>query len=223
MRCTDRGWVDSTGKLPHPEERRKRAAAQPRYGSAVTDGLMMTSRDGRTFRRWGEAIIRPGPSRTNSWVDGDNMISWGILPTKSDLPQSPDELSIYAIESYWTGKRQSFRRYSIRVDGFVSVQAPLGGGELVTKPLVFDGHKLVINYSTSAAGGVWVEIQDESGKPLTGFTQADCHEIFGDEIDREVVWKNTDNVRQLASKPLRLRFILKDADLFSFQFIQQAR
>ena len=219
MRYTDRGWVDSTGKLPHPVERRKRAAAHPRYGSAVTDGLMMTSRDGRTFKRWGEALIRPGPSRTNSWIYGDNIISWGILSTKSHLPQSPHELSIFAIESYWTGKSQNFRRYSIRVDGFVSVQAPLSGGEFVTKPLLFSGEKLVINYSTSAAGGVWVEVQDESGKPLTGYTQADCHEIFGDEIDREVVWKNTDNVKRLASKPVRLRFILKDADLYSLQFI----
>lgn len=219
MRYTDRGWVDSTGKLPHPEERRRRAEAHPRYGSAVTDGLMMTSRDGRTFRRWGEAIVRPGPSRTNSWVYGDNIISWGILPTKSDLPQAPHELSIYAIESYWTGKSQNFRRYSIRVDGFVSIQAPLSGGEFVTKPLIFDGEKLAINYSTSAAGGIWVEVQDVTGKPLAGYTQADCHEIFGDEIEREVVWKSHDNVKQLVSTPVRLRFILKDADLFSFQFV----
>jgi hypothetical protein len=218
MRYTDRGWVDSTGKLPHLDERRKRASVSPRYGSAVTDGLMMTSRDGLQFKRWGEAIIRPGPSRTNSWVYGDNIISWGILNTKSDLPQSPHELSIYAIESYWTGKSQNFRRYSIRADGFVSVQAPLSGGEFTTKPLLFDGERLVINYSTSAAGGVWVEIQDASGKPLDGYTQDDCHEIFGDEIEREVVWKDGGNVQEVASKPVRLRFILKDADLFSFRF-----
>lgn len=218
MRYTDRGWVDSTAKLPHPDERRQRAKASPRYGSAVTDGLMMTSRDGRTFKRWGEAIIRPGPSRTNSWVYGDNIISWGILETESDLPQSPHELSIYAIESYWTGKSQNFRRYSIRVDGFVSVQAPLRGGEFVTKPLLFEGEKLEINYSTSAAGGIWVELQAANGKPLAGYTQAECHEVFGDEIQRTVVWKSTDKLKQLASTPVRLRFILKDADLFSFRF-----
>ena len=218
MRYVDRGRVDSTGKLPHPEFRRQRAAIHPRYGSAVTDGLMMTSRDGLTFKRWGEAIIRPGPSRTNSWVYGDNIISWGILPTKSDLPRAPDELSIYAIEGYWTGKSQNFRRYSMRVDGFVSVRAPLGGGEFVTKPIVFEGEKLVINYSTSAAGGIHVEIQDADGQPLKGYTQSDCHEIFGDEIQREVEWQSTGKVAELSSRPVRLRFILKDADLFSFRF-----
>ena len=136
-RYTDRGWVDSTGKLPGLKERQARTAASPRYGSVVTDSLMMTSRDGLTFKRWGEAIIRPGPARKNSWTYGDNLISWGILPTRSDLPQAPDELSIYAIEGYWNGKSQNFRRYSIRVDGFVSVQAPLSGGEFTTKPISF--------------------------------------------------------------------------------------
>ena len=218
MRYTDRGWVDSTEKLPRPKLRRQRASASPRYGSAVTDGLMMTSRDGRTFKRWGEAILRPGPARDNSWVYGDNIISWGILNTVSDQPQSPHELSIYATEGYWTKNSQNFRRYSIRVDGFVSVQAPLNGGEFVTKPLVFDGDKLVINYSTSAAGGIWVEIQDARGQPLEGYSEAECHEIFGDEIQREVVWKSIDNVARWASTPVRLRFVLKDADLFSFRF-----
>jgi len=220
MRYVDRGWTDSTGKLPHPDLRRLRSSVSPRYGSAVTDGLFMTSRDGLTFKRWGEAIIRPGPSRTDSWVYGDNIISWGILNTKSDLPQAPHELSIFAIESYWTGKSMNLRRYSIRVDGFVSLTAPLDGGEVVTKPIVFKGDRLVINYSTSAAGGVRIEIQDAEGRPLKGFSRADCHEIFGDEIEREVTWKQGAGVGDLASKPVRLRFFLKDAELFSFRFRQ---
>lgn len=220
-RYVDRGWVDSTGKLPGLQERKARARASPRYGSAVTDALMMTSRDGLTFKRWGEAIIRPGQSRTNSWVYGDNLISWGMLPTKSDLPESPDELSIYAIEGYWTGSSQNFRRYSFRVDGFVSIQAPLDGGEFTTNPIVFNGSELEINYSTSAAGSVSVEIQDVKGDPIDGRALADCHEIFGDEIKRTVTWKDGTHIKQLAGTPVRLRFVMKDADLFSFQFVAQ--
>ena len=217
-RYVDRGWVDSTGKLPGLKERKARTAASPRYGSAVTDALMMTSRDGLTFKRWGEAIIRPGPSKTSSWVYGDNLISWGILPTKSDLADSPDELSIYAIEGYWTGKSQNFRRYSYRVDGFVSVRAPLSGGEFVTKPIVFQGSQLEINFSTSAAGGIHVEIQRADGKPVPGRTLDDCHEIFGDDIERLVAWKDSGTLKQLEGTPVRLRFVLRDADLFSFRF-----
>ena len=178
----------------------------------------MTSRDGLTFKRWEEAIIRPGLSRANSWTYGDNLISWGMLRTKSDLPRSPDELSLYVIEGYWNGKSQNFRRYSYRVDGFVSVQAPLRGGEFVTKPIVFKGNELEINYSTSAAGSIRIEIQDAKGNPVSGHTLADCHEVFGDEIDRTVVWKTRDSVKQLAGSAVRLRVVLKDADLFSFRF-----
>jgi hypothetical protein len=217
-RYIDRGWVDSTGKLSGIAERKARAAASPRYGSAVTDALMMTSRDGQTFKRWGEAIIRPGPSRINSWVYGDNLVSWGILQTKSDLPESPDEQSIYAIEGYWTGESQNFRRYSFRTDGFVSIQAPLSGGEFITKPILFKGTQLEINYSTSAAGSVCVELQDANGKPIPGYSLSDCHEIFGDGIERIVVWKGGDSVKKLANTSIRLRVVLKDADLFSFKF-----
>ena len=217
-RYIDRGWVDATGKLPGLAERKARTAASPRYGSVVTDALMMTSRDGRTFSRWGEAIIRPGPSRTNSWVYGDNLVSWGMLPTKSDLPDSPGEMSIYAIEGYWTGTSQNFRRYSFRVDGFVSVRAPLSGGQFVTKPILFKGSQLEINYSTSAAGSIHVELQDADGKPLPGYSLSDCHEIFGDEIDRTVAWNNRTSVKTLAGVPVRLRFVVSDADLYSFRF-----
>lgn len=217
-RYIDRGWVHSTAQLPGLEERRARTNASPRYGSVVTDGLLMTSRDGQTFKRWDEAIIRPGPSRRDSWTYCDNLISWGMLPTKSDLPESPDELSIYAIEGYWRGKSQKFRRYAFRVDGFASARAPLAGGAFVTRPILFDGSQLHLNYSTSAAGSVYVEIQDVHGKPVKGYALADCFEIFGDEIERTVSWKGGASVKQLAGTTLRLRFVLKDADLFAFRF-----
>lgn len=103
----------------------------------------------------------------------------------------------------------------------MSIRAPLKGGEFVTKPLLFDGDKLLLNYETSAAGGIWVEIQNTNGHPLQGYTLEDCHEIFGDEIQREVIWKSVGSLGKWASTPIRLRFVLKDAALFSFQFRQK--
>ncbi len=104
------------------------------------------------------------------------------------------------------------------MDGFVSVQAPFSGGELVTKPVVFEGKKLVMNYSTSAAGSVSVELQTEFGKPIDGFTLADCGEIYGDEIERVVSWKGNSDLSKLASTPVRLRFVIRDGDLYSIRF-----
>ena len=97
-------------------------------------------------------------------------------------------------------------------------QAPLAGGEFTTKPIVFSGRKLVLNYSTSVAGGIWVELQSPDGKALDGFSLENCDEIFGDQIKREVTWKASDDVSRLSGKPIRIRFVLKDADLFSLRF-----
>jgi hypothetical protein len=94
----------------------------------------------------------------------------------------------------------------------------LSGGEFVTKPIVFKGSELEINYSTSAAGSIHVEIQDAKGNSIAGRALADCHEVFGDEIERTVAWKDGTSVKHLAGTPVRLRFVLKDADLFSFRF-----
>ena len=177
----------------------------------------MTSRDGRNFHRWDEALIRPGLQKER-WVNRNNYPAWGIVVTKSDIPGAPDELSIYTTEGYYVGESCQLRRHTIRIDGFVSVQAPSAGGELLTKPIIFEGKELVMNFSTSAAGSVRVEIQDAGGKPIPGFTLDDCPEVFGDAIEQRIVWKKGSDVSSLAGKPVRLRFVLKDADLYSIRF-----
>lgn len=89
---------------------------------------------------------------------------------------------------------------------------------MTTKPLVFAGKHLVANYSTSAAGSIRVEILDAAGKPVRGYTLADCPEIYGDSVAEVVRWKGGNDVGKLAGKPVRLRFVMKDADLYSVQF-----
>jgi hypothetical protein len=89
---------------------------------------------------------------------------------------------------------------------------------MVTKPLTFAGDELEINYRTSAAGGVHIEIQDAAGKPISGYALNSCQEIIGDDVAHLVAWKHGTNVSQLAGRKIRLRFFLKDADLYGFRF-----
>jgi hypothetical protein len=77
---------------------------------------------------------------------------------------------------------------------------------------------LTINFSTSAAGGLRVELQTGEGKPIDGFTLDDCPEIIGDQIDHMVSWKSGSDIGKFSGQPVRLRFELKDADLYSLQF-----
>ena len=214
-RYTDRGWQRSTDLLPEVEYRRQRANVSPRYGSVVTDALFMSSRDGKRFKRWDEAFLRPGLRTRHNWSYGDNYIAWHVVETQPMDDDQPAELSLYATESYFTGHDTRLRRYTLRIDGFASAFAPIGGGEVVTKPLAVKGAGLNLNVSTAGGGSVRVELQYAAGRPIPGFTLEECHLIFGDSLDREARWRGD---RPLPAGPLRLRFELKDADLYSFRF-----
>ncbi len=103
-RYVEREWSPSIEALPELEHRRLRAKASQRYGTALTETLFMSSRDKVTFRRWGEAFIRPGLRATGNWAYGDNYLAWGMLETDSAIPGGGKELSLYATEGYWRGE-----------------------------------------------------------------------------------------------------------------------
>jgi hypothetical protein len=188
----------------------------PERGS-LTEGLLMSSRDGRAFHRWREAFIRPGLN-SEKWQNRSNYVWLGIVETESATPGAPRDLSLYVNEGYYEGGSCSIRRYTLRIDGFVSVQAPMRGGELITKPLTFKGRELIVNYSTSAAGSLRVEVQSADGTPVEGLSLKECAEAYGDHVEQAIRWTSDGRLEELQGKPVRLRFVLRDADLYSFRF-----
>jgi len=179
----------------------------------------MSSRDAKTFDVWQEAFVRPGLRDRDGWFYADNYQSLGLVETESNIEGAPRELSMWLSEAAHQADRPPrLRRHTLRVDGFVSAHAGFPGGEFVTRPVVFEGSELVLNVSTSAAGGVGVEVQDDRGIPIEGFALSDCHEVFGDALERTVTWGGGKDLGALAGQPVRLRFLLKDADLYSLRF-----
>ena len=203
-------------QLPPVELRSTLIGLVRRCGTDLSDGLFMSSRDGLSFKRWGEAFLRPGPEAENRWVYGDNFQSYGLFEAKSSGPTQ--EISMLFDEGTWREGLRRLRRYTIRLDGFVSLNALYAGGQMTTKPLTFAGSQLTVNYATSAAGTLKVEMRNADGSPIPGFTLADSEELFGDSTAQIVSWKNGSDVSQLARKPIRLHFELQDGDLYSFQF-----
>ena len=187
---------------------RKPVPEHPAMG--VADGVFMTRRDGLHFHRWLEAFLRPGRDQ-NNWTDRNMHMALGVWQS------APDELSCYWLENY-RHPTCRLRRGTLRLDGFVSAHAGSAGGEFTTHPLTFSGKELVLNYATSAAGSVRVEIQDAEGHELPGHALADCPEMYGDQIEQAVSWAAGSDVSRLAGQPVRLRFALKDADVFSLRF-----
>lgn len=204
------------GKDVVSQARKKELGTPPGYfpkGSGFNDMPLMTSRGGSTFQRtFMESFILPGIGPKN-WTSRANYPGIGIVPT----PDSETEMSLY-VQRHTGYTSNHLMRYTLRYDGFISVFAPFEGGELVTKPLVFQGTRLLINYRTSAPGSIRCEILEPDGKPIPAFAMAECDPIIGDEIERVVSWKGRTDVDSLAGKPVRLRFEMKAADLYSLKF-----
>ncbi len=181
------------------------------YYKDCADAVLLTSRGGTAYdRTFMEAFLRPGLGMEN-WVSRNNY------PVLNTVPTGAEEISFYTVSNYGQPGTH-IRRYSLPMDRFASIRAGYAGGEALTKVLTFTGSRLLLNYSTSAPGGVRVEVQDEAGKPLPGFTLADSVELIGDQIERAVRWKQGPDLQALAGKPVRLRLVMKDADVFALRF-----
>jgi len=175
--------------------------------AAAVEGLLASSRDGVNFdRTFPEVFFRPGVGVFFHGPYGNrcHYTSYSVVQT------GPSEMSLYTLDG--------LRRFTLRLDGFSSLNAPFAGGEMLTRPLTFKGSKLELNAQTAGIGFVRVEIQDETGKAVPGFGLADAVAFTGDNVAHIAGWKAGGDVGALAGRPVRIRFVLKDADVFSFKF-----
>jgi hypothetical protein len=177
----------------------------------LSDVIFASSRDGISWdRQFREPFIAPGLDERN-WCDRNPMMGAGIVET------GPDELSMVFQELH-KAEESRFRRCTLRLDGFVSASAPYSGwSEFITPPMTFTGSALELNYSTSGGGSIYVELQDETGTPIPGFTLDDCSEIFGDLTAGDVAWKGDPDMAALAGRPAKMRVRMRDADLYAFR------
>ena len=193
------------------DEQAKAFQVNPKYYNDCSDAILMSTRGGNVYdRTFMESFIRPGIGLEN-WVSRSNYPALNVVQT------GPYEMSIYVNQNY-AQPSAHLRRYSLRIDGFTSIRAPYSGGEMITKPFSFTGERLILNYATSAAGYICIEVQDENGTPIPGYSIEDSQTLIGNEIERAVSWQNTDTVKALQDRIIRLRFLMKDADLYSLCF-----
>ncbi len=193
------------------EEQALQLNVNPKYFKDCSDAIFMTSRGGNKYdRTFMEGFIRPGIGLQN-WVSRSNYPALNVVQT------SPTEMSIYLNQDY-AQPTAHLHRYSMRIDGFASLRASYKGGEMITKPIIFTGDTLMLNYSTSAAGYIKAEILDLQGNIIEGFELENSKEMIGNEIEKAMIWQENSNVTALKNKAVRLRFVMKDADLYSLKF-----
>jgi hypothetical protein len=199
------------GRQALTEEEARAIQVDPGYFKDTSDSVLMSTRGGYVYdRTFLTAFIKPGLGPQN-WVSRSNYPALNIVPT------GPNEMSVYVCQNYGQPSAH-LRRYSLRLDGLASLRADYEPGEIRTKRFTFTGDRLTLNFATSAAGGIRVELQDEHGKPIPGYALEDCREIIGNEIARDVSWKRGPEVSALAGRVVRLRIVMRDADLYALQF-----
>lgn len=207
-------WEDESNfeQMPLAERHKYITELYGREGTVATDCGIMISRDGYHFERRDEAYMTPGVENRNNWWYGDCYNVYGLAETEADEEGAPNEISFLMPENYRI-KDVEVYRYTTRLDGFFSWYAGFKGGEVLTKPFLFEGDELEINFATSALGSIRIRLCDESGNPLEGF---DSGIIFGDSVDRKVRFAG--ELKELAGKAIRMKVQLKDCHLYSFRF-----
>ena len=186
----------------------------------TVDVQLATSRDGINWQRAGgrSPFLRLGPPGA-----ADSKMIYAFT---QPVPVG-DELWLYyggfryGISDKVALKRGAYFRARLRLDGFISADAPYEGGELVTVPLRFRGEQLTLNADTSAGGAIRVQIEDENGEPLAGYSAGQADELNGNSVSHIATWEGRPHVGELAGRVVRLRFLMNGCKLYSFQFVEQ--
>lgn len=190
-------------------------------GPATIDVRLNASRDGVHFDRVGERhpFLAPGPAGAF-----DSKMIWA-LPNPVSMG---NELWIYYAgtnkdhDGFTDPAAEKLRSgisiASLRLDGFVSAEAPFTGGELTTTLFTFRGRQLEVNLDTGGGGSLQVEVLDASGVPVPGYTRAESTMLSGNAVHMPVTWGERSDLTPLIGKSIRLHFFLRDCQLYAFTF-----
>lgn len=105
---------------------------------------------------------------------------------------------------------------TLRLDGFCSMHAGDAEGWLISRREPFQVPRIAINARTAPNGYVVAELLDKLNNPIAGFTRADCVPFTGDSTRHVLTWKAKALPKELLDADKKIRFFLKNADLYSY-------
>lgn len=175
------------------------------------DCALTYSEDGKRFKRLTHDAFVP-VSETGEHGSGCVYVG--------SMNETEDEIRFYAGGS----KEEHFRNqgltdaallpYRLRKDGFVSLKPNTSWGEIVTKPLDFDGTSLSINVNAKH-GEVQAQLVDMRGEPIEGYSYDDATEFSGDSLEWTPRWGSKEITEDVTDGPVNLAVKLREAELYS--------
>lgn len=100
---------------------------------------------------------------------------------------------------------------TLRRDGFASMK---GSGDLVTHTVKFTGEHFFVN--ASIQGNLKVELLNEDGSVISGFSKNDCISFTGNSTKKKIEWNNNSSLKNLKGKNIKIKFYVDSGELFSF-------
>ncbi len=194
------------------------------------DVQLIHSRDGIHWQRTADRkpIIPLGPPGT--WDSGILFTSAG---STAGFPIKHDRIHLYYFgmegihaehpdpeetDRYWRG---GIGLATLRRDGWVSLDAGVSDGHVITKPVEIpsaqqgDTHPRLLLNIDAFAGDVWVTLLDENGSPIAGFENS--NNLHGDFLRAEVTWPDH-TLAKLADREVKLKIHGRLAKLYSYWF-----
>ncbi len=191
-----------------------------RHERDVMNFYIATSRDGDSWdMHWvyeGQPLVPRGP---------DGAFDKDIILPASTIVTHADQHWIYyagANERHGNEQVRFDRKHAIglatmRLDGFVGLSAGAIEGTVVTRPFRLEGDRLLVNVD-AANGEVWVDVLDETGQPLAGYSAEEAVSVRElDELRWPPRWKQHTDLSGLRGRIVQLKFHLTDATLYAFQ------
>jgi hypothetical protein len=189
---------------------------------------LLTSRDGERWERIADrtAILPVGP--LGSWDGG--MIKIPSHPVVADGQLKLVYSAGFYTHGYGRGgyptrgldddKQTAMGLATLRKDGWASLDAGRREGSITTAVLRGVEGPLAVNFLTArgrgyGTGWIKVEVLDQRGRVIPGYGRDECNELRGDQLEHIVTWKG-DNALP-TGQPLRFRFLMTDARLYSFR------
>lgn len=191
----------------------------------ICDSLNIQKRNeiGLGYSRDGFHFYRPDHSAFMGVNETEGAWNWGNMQSINGVPLIVgDSLYFYSSgrmrnDIMWDG-HVSTGLATLRRDGFISMNAGKEEGYLLTEPLSFDGKYFFVNADVKGKKSTLaVELLNEDGTPIEGFTKKDCIAMKKmDKTKYQITWKNHRDLSTLQGKNIRVKFYLKEGDLYAF-------